>query len=178
MPKGEPSDAFYAEALLALARAVGTPAGFVQELSDVLDVARHERWRRFAADPTVPPRAHVEALHTLLEGRVRTSLLYFLLILAAEGRLSRLPQIAEQFFQRAAALESRADGELICARPISEDYLEAITQEASRIVGQPVQLRVRVNPDLVGGFLLRVGRCVIDATLDQRFEAARQQLLG
>ncbi len=63
------------------------------------------------------------------------------------------------------------------AVPLRPEEKEALTRVLSRLAGGPVELKVEVTPEIIGGVWVRVGDKVIDGTLRRRLEALRQHLI-
>ena len=57
------------------------------------------------------------------------------------------------------------------------DRLAAIEQEISRIIGKPVTLRVKINPNQLGGLYVRVGNFIIDDTIENRLAKMTRQMV-
>ncbi|MBC7256442.1 MAG: F0F1 ATP synthase subunit delta [Chloroflexi bacterium] len=64
------------------------------------------------------------------------------------------------------------------AVPLRPDEKEALSRVLSRFAGGPVELKVEVTPEIIGGVWVRVGDKVIDGTLRRRLEALRQHLIA
>jgi len=166
-----------ARGLLALADAAGAGTLVERELGELAEwLSRNEEWRRFAADPAVQPRGKAEALDRLLRERVHPVLRHTVLTLLELEGLDRLPGVTKAYFAARAAQVGAADGELVASVEPTPEQVAAIRAEASRLLGRPVSLRVRVDARLLGGLRLQVGDIVIDDTIDSRLEAYRRQL--
>jgi F-type H+-transporting ATPase subunit delta len=169
----------YADALLALGRATGEFARFQDDLEQAcLLVRRDSRIREFLADPAVAGEGKRRALEQLLSGSIHPVILDFLLILLDQDRLRHFQLLVDVFHEKISNVRRRASGELICAAELSPEQVAAVEHEAGRILGKDVALRVRVDPGLLGGILLRVGDFVLDGSLDRQLEDARHALLA
>jgi F-type H+-transporting ATPase subunit delta len=168
----------YADALFALAEATGRLAEIEARLPPVVDLLTdHGPLREFLADPAVSVRGKTAALDEVLAGQAPDLLLRFLAVLQDEGALTRLPEIQAAFHARVSGRHAARSGEVVSACPLSEDRVEAIAREASRILGAPVRLRPRVAPGIVGGVCVQVGDWVLDGTVEYQLTEARRQLI-
>ena len=62
------------------------------------------------------------------------------------------------------------------ATPMSEAQVERLRSILSMRYGTPVDLAISIDPEVVGGFRLRAGMTVIDASLASRISAARDAI--
>jgi F-type H+-transporting ATPase subunit delta len=104
-------------------------------------------------------------------------LVNFLRVLADRGRLAELPEIAEAFAARVARAENRIEVEAVTAVPLPDDLRRKIVERVRRTTGaEEVALIETVDPDIVGGLVLRVGGAVVDGSVRHRIEELRESL--
>ena len=94
----------------------------------------------------------------------------FAKLLADNRRLNLLPQIALQYEQMRADAESTADVTLISAVALSAEQQAKFTAALTRRLKRTVRLHCSVDPNLVGGAVVRAGDFVIDGSLRGRLE--------
>jgi F-type H+-transporting ATPase subunit delta len=175
----DPALAGYAAALVELARSSGGVEVLEVELAQVLDLLdRSGEICDFLANPQVPDRAKRSALEDLLRGRIRPTLLHWLLILWEQGAWRRLREAAEAFYTLAGAQSDAAAAEVVAAVPLTPDQVASISQAVGMWLGRPVRLRLRVDRSVIGGVAVRVGNRVLDGTVAHRLEGMREALLG
>ena len=75
-----------------------------------------------------------------------------------------------------AAERSRQVAEVRSAVPLNEDQLKRLTTALGTMLGQPVDLRVIVDPSVMGGLVARVGDTVIDGTVRHRLELLKEAM--
>jgi len=148
-------------------------------LTGVLDLLeKNEVVREFLADHRLHKQGKAKALREILSGQIESPLLYFLSILVEQNMISRVSEIASAFFEQVSLARDTAAGELVAPVALPEDKVTEIQREASRVIGKDVDLRVRVDPNLLAGLRIRVGDCVLDGTIDRQLEQLRQRLLA
>jgi F-type H+-transporting ATPase subunit delta len=96
-------------------------------------------------------------------------------LLAARGRTALLPDVVEAYAERANAAHGVVSAEVTSAVPLPEGQRGALAA-ALRGQGEDVELRARVEPDLVGGLLVRTGGRTYDGTVRTRLAALRRRL--
>ena len=64
--------------------------------------------------------------------------------------------------------------------PVALDGARAtkLAEALSRAAGRPIEIRVIVDPDVLGGVLARVGDEIFDGSVRARLQEAREQLTG
>jgi F-type H+-transporting ATPase subunit delta len=99
-----------------------------------------------------------------------------LLVLVDRGRLEILPDLIEEFEDRAAEADNVLGVELTTAIPIGDDEAEALRARLRDQTDREVKLERRVDPAILGGVVLRSGDLLIDASLRGRLDGLRLTL--
>jgi F-type H+-transporting ATPase subunit delta len=100
----------------------------------------------------------------------------FLQVLVERGRIAEYLEIAEAFRERVAQAEARLDVEAVTAVPLPGDLRERIVESLQAKTNATVELTESVDPDIVGGLVLRVGEVVVDGSVRHRIEELRREL--
>ena len=93
-----------------------------------------------------------------------------------QGRTRELGGIIEELARVAAERRQRAVAEVRSAIPLDEEQRRRLTEALERATGKKIELKVLVDPSVVGGLVARVGDQVIDGTVKRRLELARERL--
>jgi ATP synthase F1 delta subunit len=102
----------------------------------------------------------------------------FLQVLVERGRIAEYLEIAEAVRDRVARAEARLDVEAVTAIPLPDDLRERIVERLQAKTNATVELTESVDPDVVGGLVLRVGEVVVDGSVRNRIEELRRELSG
>jgi F-type H+-transporting ATPase subunit delta len=94
------------------------------------------------------------------------------------GQARRIGGIAEELAREAAHRSERTLAEVRAAVPLSDRQRERLADALTRATGHPVELKVDVDPSVVGGVVARVGDEVFDGSLASRLTEAKQRLTG
>jgi F-type H+-transporting ATPase subunit delta len=94
----------------------------------------------------------------------------FLRALAENGRLTLLPEIAEQYEQLRADVENVVDVEVVAAREIAAPQQKRLEAALAKRLGRAVRMHTRIDETLIGGAVVRAGDLVIDGSLKGRLE--------
>ena len=142
-------------------------------------VAGHEALHRALLNPAVPAskkRAVVESLVQQSPG-FSPILSKLLLLLAERDRLSLLPDLAVAFDERLMDARHVVRAELTTAVELPADRLAALKEGLARATGREVLIESRVDPELVGGAVARIGSTIYDGSVTTQLEKLKQSLL-
>ena len=166
----------YARALFEAAKEQNRLSQVHEELGDFVAAIREvPALRALLENPEIDHRTKQAALGELLAGGeeiVRN----FLLLLVEKGRAVDLEEIAREFEALVAAEEKRLAVDLTTAYELSDDEAKEILGQIEQQSGRQVEATRSVDPDLIGGFVLRAGPMLVDASVRGRIERLRQDL--
>jgi F-type H+-transporting ATPase subunit delta len=91
-------------------------------------------------------------------------------LLADNGRLALLPDIAAQYAALRAEVENTVDVTVTSALPLTAEQSEKLQQALTRRLRRTVRLSATVDPALIGGAIVRAGDFVVDGSLRGRVE--------
>jgi F-type H+-transporting ATPase subunit delta len=100
----------------------------------------------------------------------------FLQMLVERGRIGEVAEIAAAFDARVAEAEGRIAVEAVTAVPLTDELRREIVSKVEADTGRKAALEERVDPELLGGLVLRVGGIAIDGSLRTRIEMLRRTL--
>jgi F-type H+-transporting ATPase subunit delta len=167
----------YAEALLAAADKGGQAAAVLEDLGGLVGAvfARDPRLEAFFASAAVGRERKAEAVRRAFpEGGLLAN---FLLVLNVHERLDTLRAVAwayrELYDKKAGRMRVRVES----AAPLDEGQQERLRQELRESFHREPVLETRVNPDLLGGLVVRVDDWVFDASVRTRLENIQRQLI-
>lgn len=89
----------------------------------------------------------------------------FLGVVGRNGRLFALPGMIAAFRKRLAEHRGEVSAEATAAAPLNDDQTKRLRGEIERVVGKAVNLSVKVDADLLGGMVVKVGSTMIDSSL-------------
>ncbi|MFL5736377.1 MAG: ATP synthase F1 subunit delta [Actinomycetota bacterium] len=167
----------YASALLSVAEAEGA----VDEVEDELfrfgrTLESSYELRDALIDPALPDERKKALLQDLLGERASPTTIHLLELVVAEGRARQLDVIAERVSELAAERRRMVVAEVRSAVDLSEEERRRLTEVLARATDKQIELKVIVDPEVIGGVVARVGDQVFDGTVRTRLEAARERL--
>ena len=161
----------------ALADLVAEGRELLPGLETLARIAAEPRMQAFLARPDVGADVKAEALGKLA-GKLPRELEALLALLARRNKLVLLPLIHEETAAIVKARSGEIEAEVAAPVALSKEQEQRLAQALARMTGKKVTLRVRVDPSVLGGLVVRIGDRVLDASLRARIEAMRRALLA
>jgi F-type H+-transporting ATPase subunit delta len=168
----------YAEALFAVAEAEGAlDAVEAQLYAFARMVEQQTRVREALTDPALPVENKRGLIRDALGDRVDPVAMNLLTFLIEQGRARELGRIVDTLAQVAAERRNRALAEIRSAVPLAPKQRERLAKALSDATGRQVELKVVVDPSVIGGVVARIGDEVFDGSVSSRLDDAKQHLL-
>lgn len=168
----------YAGALFALGERHGQTDEFGRALETLAALMESEpRLRRFLATPKVEPAAKKGVLEVALEGRVPPLFLSFLKVVVDKRRQRLLEEIDREFRAILDEHLGRVHAQVTLAREPDERTEREIATHLTQVLGKTVIPHLRVDPQILGGIIVRYGDRLLDGSLRRRLVSLRRRLL-
>ena len=167
----------YATAIVAVADAEGVLDKVEDELYRFAKaVDQNAQLREAITNRALPVENRIELVRDVLGDRAHPTTVSLVSFLIESDRARDLTKIAERVTQIAAAQRSSEIAEVRSAVPLSDAQRERMAVALSRATGKQVEVKVVVDPTLMGGIVARVGDEVFDGSVATRLEDAKQVL--
>jgi F-type H+-transporting ATPase subunit delta len=170
----------YASALFDLASEGGTVSAVESDLEkigqaliesdDLAALIRNPRVSRDASGAVMEEVSRLLGLSDLTRR--------FLGVLAANRRLTRLPEIIRAFAAIAAAARGEVTAQVTSAHSLTDSQLEALRQKLEAREGRQVKLSTSVDEDLLGGLVVTIGSKRIDSSIRTRLNSLANAMKG
>ena len=144
--------------------------GWSQALHAAATVVRDARVETLLDNPRVTPEELAQFVSGITGGKLGEEARNFVLTLAENRRLAVLPEIATQFDELKDEAEGYADVTVTSATELSEAQRHSLTEALARRLKRKVRLQCQVDPQLIGGAIVRSGDLVIDGSMRARLE--------
>jgi F-type H+-transporting ATPase subunit delta len=170
----------YAAALFELAEEQDALDAVADDLHGLRDmIAESVDLERLIRSPALSRDEQARALAALGERAGFNELTrQFLGVLAHKRRLFALPEVVQAYDAMLAEHKGEVGAEVISAVPLSAPQLESVRKHLSTAVGQTVNLSTSVDPNLLGGLVVRVGSRMIDASIRTKLHQLDLALKG
>ncbi len=167
----------YAEALFAVAEAEGElPAVEDQLYAFGKALETQTRVREALTDPALPAENKKALVRDLLGGRANPHAVNAIAFLIDQGRAREIGRIVEELAAVAAERRAHVLAEVRSAVPLDEAQRHRLAEALSRATGKQVDVKVVVDPTVVGGVVAKVGDEVFDGSVRSRLDDARARI--
>lgn len=129
-------------------------------------------------DPLAPADRKVALLDRLVGDRVDPTTRQLLEHAVRAPRGHGLEQAVTALVELAAARRERYVAYVTAPAPLTEQQEGRLTAALGRVYGRQISLQVTVDPQLLGGLVVRVNDEVIDGSVVSRLAAIRQRMTG
>ena len=164
----------YAEALFkASAADLGATAAWLDELAAI---AANEQLQRFAGNPSVTASQTFDVIAGVAKTALPEAAKNFLRTVIDNGRISVLPEIAAQFRALKNAKSGSSDATVYSAFALEGAALADLAATLEKRFGRKLNLKVELEPALIGGVRVVVGDEVLDTSVKARLEQMRLAL--
>jgi F-type H+-transporting ATPase subunit delta len=168
----------YADALFAVAEAEGELDTVEAQLYAFARMLEQEAlFREALVDPALPTENKRDLIRDAIGDRVNPIALNLLTFLVEQGRAHEAGLIIDKLAQVVAERRLRALAEVRSAVPLDQAQRERLQEALSEATGRQIELRVVVDPTVIGGVVARVGDEIFDGSVRTRLEEAKQHLL-
>lgn len=169
----------YSDALLQLARNKGMEEELMEELDELTAMlGDRSDLRTLFESPVVDVGKREQSLETMFRGRASDLLVDALQVLNRKRRLGLVPTIAEAYRRSYNELHRRIDVSVTTAVPLSDAQRDRLRGKIREQTDREPTLRESVDPDLLGGMVVRIGDRKLDSSLTTRLEALSGALLA
>ena len=157
----------YAEAAFALAKEADALGPWSQAMHAFAEVVAVDTVRAALADPRVDDAAKSDLITVLVEkaAPLPEGFANFVRLLVENDRVAVVGSIVEQFEAKRLAFEGRLHAVVTSAFELTDAQQKQIQSDLEAHYGKPVEIEVRVDPELIGGVKIAVGDDVIDASV-------------
>src|SRR2546426_7949086 len=167
----------YAGAIFDIARKQNTLDRTLDDVREIASLFSHRKLAYLLREPKIPVQRKERAIRQALAGKVLPTSLNLALLVVQRELVDLMPNIARELEQLVLDYKNEAIADVTTATRIDDAQLTQIKQALEKRTGKTIITHTRVQPDILGGVIARVGDQVIDGSIRTRLAALRQQLL-
>jgi F-type H+-transporting ATPase subunit delta len=167
----------YARALFEVARAEGN----LDEVEDELfrfarSYESSDALRNALTDEQIPAAKRQAIVEDLLGGKATSTTTQLVSMVVGAGRGRDLPAIVDKLVARASSSKNLEVAEVRTAVPLTADQQTRLAAALTNATGKQVNLKVVVDPSVIGGLVATVGDTVIDGSVRTRIDQLKSRL--
>ena len=149
----------------------------LEDVRGIAQVFAHRKLAYLLREPNVPAQRKETAIRQALANKLLPTSLNLALLVVQRELVDIMPNIANELEQLVLNYKNEAIANVTTATRIDDAELTQIKQALEKRTGKTIITQARVQPDILGGVIARVGDQVIDGSVRSRLAALRQQLL-
>lgn len=140
-------------------------------------IAGSDDLRRFLRSPLIGRQAQTKAMQAVLDAAKTGDLVRrFIGVVGSHRRLFALAGMIEAFLRELAKRRGELTVHVSSAKPLTEAQSAALTETLKKTVGQKINIEAKVEPDLIGGLVVRVGSRMVDTSIRTQLQKLRRAL--
>jgi F-type H+-transporting ATPase subunit delta len=168
----------YTTAVFELAKSSGALDSVAGDLDKVVQtLAVDEKLRKKLNSPLLTAEKQVELVREVAKalklGSVTTN---FLLIVARNRRVKYLDEIINAFQTKIAEEKGELKAIVTSAEKLSDEQVKQLESELSKKTGKAVQIQEHVEPDIIGGLIVKIGSKMVDYSVRSRLNKLKNQM--
>lgn len=167
----------YAKALLGLASERGELKAVeydINTLSSLVDSSKE--FELLLVSPVVKPDQKKAVLTALLKDKLSEVTFMFIILLVSKGREGAIASIVEEAKSQLRAMNNIQAATVKTASPLDDDSRAKILAQVAKLHNGEVELKEIVDPEILGGFVLRLDDKEIDASIKRQLNTLGRKL--
>jgi F-type H+-transporting ATPase subunit delta len=170
----------YATAVFELAEAAGAVDAVAADFTSLHNAIHSSPdLALLVRSPAFSREAQAKALGPVLEKMgVNALTRKFILLVAAKRRLFVLEGIIAAYNHKVARLKGEVEAEVTSARPLSAGETAELSRVLKARLGRDPRLTARVDPQLLGGLIVKLGSRMIDSSIRTKLNGIRAAMRG
>ena len=161
----------YARAVYARATETSSVESWGEALALLAAVATDASIQEILDKPQLSKEQKGEILLKVLSDKLNQQQQNLVRLMAENGRLRALPEVAHQFEIYRAEAEGKVEAEVISAFALTSEQERAITEMLKSKLGRDVSITTSTDESLIGGVVIKAGDTIIDGSMKSQLES-------
>lgn len=168
----------YAQAVFSLGKERGTLDAWQSDLALLANIVADGRIANYLANPSVTADRKIEALTSTLDTNVQPETRNLARVLVERDRMDLVPEIRELFDDQVRAERGIAEAVVTTAERLTPDEQDLVREKLETMTGLRIELAMKIDPEIIGGIIVRIGDQVIDGSVRNKLEKLRSRLVS
>lgn len=144
----------------------------------ISEVCKIPETKELLQSPIIIPSKKSSIFHKILEDNVEKITLELIDLIVRNGRESYIPAIARNFIHDTMKYKGITESVLTTAVQVNAKVKKQITDLVSEVFRTKVELKENIDPEIIGGFILRIDDNYIDASIKNKLRKIKKELKG
>lgn len=133
--------------------------------------------KRAIENPIIRPETKLSFIDEIFKSMINSETLHFIRFVVKKGRENLISEIAAKYIGLREESMGIVNVEVQVAFELTEDQKNNIQERIGKILAKKALCRIRLNPEVLGGFIAKVNDTVYDASVKHQLVILKQQLL-
>jgi F-type H+-transporting ATPase subunit delta len=148
-----------------------------QDMILITEICKVPETKEFLHSPVIVPSKKIDIFHKILGENVEQITLSLIDLVVKNGRESFLPAIARVFISETMKYKGITKSVLTTSAVVDEKVKKQISELISDLFKTRAELEEVTDPEIIGGFILRVGDNYIDASVRTKLNKVKKELM-
>lgn len=168
----------YAQALMSVAQQNNLTEQFGEAFRSLETLFEESvELKEFITNPVIKDQDKKSVLRRIMSDDTNPYLLNFLMLLIDKRRIVFLEAVVQQYLKLLRELNQTVLAEVTSTKELTDQQKQAIVDRVKAISNaNNVEIKTSINPELIGGVIIKVGSQVIDASLRGQLRRIRISL--
>jgi len=135
----------------------------------------NDQLRSSLGDSSLPTERRQKIVEQLLGGKAHNVTVQLASMLVGTGHVALLPEVADALVKRASSEKQQEVAEVRSAVALNDAQNTRISEALAKATGKKLNLKVVVDPSVIGGIVATVGDEVIDDTVRTRLDQVKSR---
>ncbi len=168
----------YAQAVFSLGKERGTLDVWQNDLTELATLTGDTRVSSYLSNPSITADTKLATLEASLPSTVQPELRNLAKLLVVRNRTNLIPQIREIFEDQVRTERGITVAQVTTAEPLTAEEEALVREKLTAMTGNTIEITSTVDPDLIGGIVVRIGDQVIDGSVRNKLERMRTRLVA
>jgi F-type H+-transporting ATPase subunit delta len=169
----------YAKALFQLAEEYKIQETIKKDLDEILIcISESKEFRVLLETPLIKPFNKSKLINEIFEGRIEKLSLDFIHLLVKNKREAFLGQICLYFIDEYKLKQGIKEAIIFTADPLKPEHKKEILEYISNKLKLNIELHDKVDPSMIGGFILRIEDQQINASIKSQLRKIKRELIN
>lgn len=178
-PDSQQLGAVYAKALLGMADKNGSVDSVMEQLESFAEALQQlPQLRQTLESPRVSGADKAALVEKAVGGKGSREFVNFLKVVVGKGRAKALPAIARAARDLVDERSGRVRATMVTAQEVSGSVHQAVARRMEEVLGKQVVITPTVDPEIIGGVVVRVGDTVYDGSVRNQLNQVRSAAIS
>ena len=170
----------YAEALMSIAQSNNVADKFDSDVRSLLNLLKESQpLQTFFANPFIDAEDKKGVISKILSEDTNPIFRNFLMLLVDRRRIILVEDIGQEYLAKLRELNQTVLAEVISAVPLTDEQKQTIKEKVKAMTdAREVELDSKINSDIIGGVIIKVGSQVVDSSLRGQLRRLSLSLKG